>query len=127
MNYTKAFDNVQHKELEILGKLDLHRKVIEIIRNVHENNAMQIQKNLSEYTKRERKLQGYVLSLDLFNLYNKIILWGPEALLGFIISGHNFNNRRQADDTLLSTNSEEKLKEPSERLVNENKKEKNSH
>ena len=59
--------------------------------------------------------QGYILSPCLFNLYAEYIMKNAgldEAQAGIKISGRNINNLRYADDTTLTAESEEKLKEP---------------
>lgn len=56
----------------------------------------------------ERKIQECVF---LPGLNSNMILKGQEVLPGFIIDGCNINSIHKADDTVLMTNSEEKLKE----------------
>ena len=58
-------------------------------------------------------LQGYILSLCLFNLYAKYIRRNAgleEAQAGIKIAGRNINNLTYTDDTTLMTESEEELK-----------------
>ena len=57
--------------------------------------------------------QCYILSPCLFNLYAKYIMRNAgleEAQAGIKISGRNITNLRDADDTTLMADSEEKLK-----------------
>ena len=57
--------------------------------------------------------QGCVLSLCLLNLYAEYIMRNAgleEAQAGIKIAGRNINNLRYADDTTLTTESEEELK-----------------
>ena len=69
-------------------------------------------------------LQGYMLSLCLFNLHAEYIKRNAgldEAQAGIKIAGRNINNLRYADDTTLMAESEElknllmKVKEESEK------------
>ena len=125
IDYTKAFDKVQHEELlGMLGKLDIHGKDLRIVRNLYweQTACMRIDNDLSEYTRIERGVrQGCVFSPDLFNLYSEMILKELVDLPGLVVGGHNINNIRYADDTVLIANSEEKLKELLEKVVEESK------
>ena len=69
--------------------------------------------------------QGCILSPCLFNLYAEYIMRNTrldEAQAGIKIAGKNINNLRNADDTTLTTESEElksllmKMKEESEKI-----------
>lgn len=57
---------------------------------------------MSNYSKIETEWQGLVFSLDLFNLYDKMILRELEFLLGFIISGYKHNLCDENDIMLLA-------------------------
>ena len=50
-----------------------------------------------------------MFSPDLFNAYSEIILQNIENQEGISVGGHNINNLRYADDTVLIADSEEKL------------------
>ena len=63
--------------------------------------------------------QGCVLSPDLFSLYSEIIMRQIEEIEGLKIGGHNINNIRYADDTVLIADSEEKLQELFNKVVEE--------
>ena len=57
--------------------------------------------------------QGCILSLWLFNLYAKHIMWNArldESQAGIKIARRNINNLRYADDITLMAESEEELK-----------------
>ena len=59
------------------------------------------------------KPQGCILSSCLFNLYAEYFMQNArldEAQAGIKIAGRNINNLRYAYDTILMTESEEKLK-----------------
>ena len=58
--------------------------------------------------------QGYILSLCLFNLYVEYIMRNvglDEAQAGIKIAGRNTNNLRYADDTTLTAESKEELRD----------------
>ena len=62
--------------------------------------------------------QGCILSPCLFNFYAEYIMRNPgleEAQSGIKIAGRNINNLIYADDTTLMAESEEELKNKSER------------
>ncbi|XP_037779155.1 uncharacterized protein LOC119575579 [Penaeus monodon] len=97
VDYTKAFDKVQHEELlQTLQRLDMDGKDIRLLRNLY---------------------WGHDLSHDLFNLYSELILRELEGLQEFVIGGHNMNNIRYADDTVLISESEGKLQELLDKVV----------
>jgi len=119
IDYTKAFDKVQHEELmKDLEGLDLDGKDLRLIRNLYweQTACMKVDNKLSKYIKIERGVrQGCVFSPDLFNLYSEFIFRGIENLEGFSIGGHNLNNIRFADDSTLIAGSEQGL----QRLLDE--------
>ncbi|CAF4310248.1 unnamed protein product, partial [Rotaria magnacalcarata] len=89
LDYTKAFDKVKHDSLfQILEKLDIDGKELRIIRNLYwdQKAAIQINNDTSDYTSIKRGVrQGCVLSPDLFNIYNEMILRNLEDVEGIKI------------------------------------------
>ena len=113
LDYTKAFDKVEHDNLfQILEKLDIDGKDLQIIRNLYwdQKAAIRINNDTSEYTSIKRGVrQGCVLSPDLFNIYSEMILRNLEDVEGIKIGGNNCNNIRYADDTVLMASNEQDL------------------
>ena len=117
INYTKAFDSVDHsklwkilKEMKILDHLtcllrNLYAGQEETIRTRYETiDWLQIGKGV---------LQSSILSPSLLNLYAEYIMWNArldEAQAAIKTAGRNINNLRYADDTILMAESEEELK-----------------
>ena len=67
IDYTKAFDRVQHDELlKILMNLDLYGKDIHLIWNLYwyQSTCIRIENEMSEYTKNKRMHHECVLSPD---------------------------------------------------------------
>ncbi|MGX9987587.1 reverse transcriptase domain-containing protein [Soonwooa purpurea] len=123
IDYAKAFDKVRHKGLfELLSSLDIFGKDIRVLKNLYwqQTACIRVENECSEYTKIERGVrQGCVFSPDLFNLYSEAILRELEDLPGFIIGGHNLNNIRYADDTVLIADTEKKLQELLQKVAKE--------
>jgi exonuclease III len=113
LDYTKAFDKVKHDSLfQILEKLDIDGKDLQIIRNIYwdQKAAIRIKNDTSDYTSIKRGVrQGCVLSPDLFNIYSEMILRNLEDVEGIKIGGNNCNNIRYADDTVLMASNEQDL------------------
>ena len=126
IDYTKAFDKVQHEELfKLLQALDLDGKDIQLIRNLYweQTACIKIGYELSDYTKIERGVrQGCVFSPDLFNLYSEMIMRELDGQKGFVVGGHNINNLRYADDTVLMAESENDLQRLLDIVVEQSKK-----
>ena len=123
IDYTKAFDKVQHEELlKLLQSLDLDGKDTRLIRNLYwdQTACMRVENELSEFTQIQRGVRQ--VSPDLFNLYSEMILRELEGLQGFVVGGHNMNNLRYADDTALISDSAEKLQKLLDKVVEESRK-----
>ena len=129
IDYTKAFDCVDHnklwkilKEMVILDHLtcllrNLYAGQVAILRTGHgTTDWFQIGKGVR---------QGCILSPCLFNLYAEYIMRNAEleeAQARIKIAGRNINNLRYADDTTLMAESEEELKSLLMKVKEERKK-----
>ena len=75
IDYTKAFDRVQHMEIiKQFQKLHVNGKDLRIIKNIYREQtaAVKIENETCAFQDIKREVQqGCVLSLDLFNLYSK--------------------------------------------------------
>eukprot|EP00795_Rhopilema_esculentum_P009669 gene9669-biopygen2063 len=84
---------------------------------------MRVENEMSEFTQIRRGVrQGCVFSPYLFNMYSELFLRELDGMQEFIIGGHNMNNLRYADDTVLISESAEKLQELLDRVVAESRK-----
>ena len=113
IDYTKAFDRVRHDEIiKELTKLKIDGKDLRIIKNMYweQTAAMRVEGEISAFQKIKRGVrQGCVLSPDLFSLYSEIIMRNIEGQPGIRVGGHNINNLRYADDTVLISENEKDL------------------
>ncbi|XP_037794114.1 uncharacterized protein LOC119589587 [Penaeus monodon] len=108
-----------------LQRLEMDGKDIRMLRNLYwgQTACMRVNNELGEFTEIRRGVrQGCVFSPYLFNLYSELILRELEGLQGFVIGGHNMNNIRYADDTVLISESEGKLQELLDKVVEESAK-----
>ena len=62
------------------------------------------------------------MSPDLFSRYSETILRKIEDLPGIAINGHNFNNIRYADDTVMIAETEAGLQNPLNKVIEESEK-----
>ena len=89
IDFTKAFDRVQHDELlKMLMNLNLYGKDICLIWNLYwdQSTCIKIENEMSKYTNIKGGVyQGCVLTPDLFNFYSKMVLQELEDLKGFIM------------------------------------------
>ena len=115
IDYTKAFDRVRHDEIiKELRKLKIDGKDLRIIKNMYweQTAAMRVEGEISAFQKIKRGVrQGCVLSPDLFSLYSEIIMRNIEGQPGIRVGGHNINNLRYADDTVLISENEKDLQQ----------------
>ena len=123
IDYTKAFDTVQHEELfRILQALNLDGKDVRIVRNLYwsQTAAVRVADETTEEFQIKRGVrQGCVLSPDLWNLYGERIMKQLEDIPGISVGGRNINNLRYADDTTMLAYMEEKLQVLMDKIVEE--------
>ena len=111
IDYTKAFDNVQHRKLfQDLSALDLDGKDLRFIRNLYwEQTACMRVENDNNNNNED-------------NLYGKKIFRELEDLEGINVGGHNLNNLRFADDSALVAHIQEGPQDLLNKVVAESKK-----
>ena len=114
INYTKAFDCVDHNKLwKILKEMGIPDHLTCLLRNLYAGEEATVRWNNRLFLNRKGVYQGCILSHCLFNCYAEHIMRNAgleEAQAGIKIAGRNINNLRYADDTILMTESEEELK-----------------
>ena len=117
MDYTKAFDCVDHNKLwKILQKMGLPDHLTCLMRNLYSGQeaTVRTQHGTTDWFQiRKRVCQSCILSLCLFNVYAENILRNAgldEAQAGIKTARRNINNLRYADDTTLMAESREELK-----------------
>ena len=113
IDYTKAFDRVQHMEIiKQLQKLHVNGKDLRIIKSRYweQTAAVKIENETCAFQDIKRGArQGCVLSRDLFNLYSETILRELEDMPGLKIGGKIINKLRYADDTALIAENQKDL------------------
>ena len=117
INYTKAFDCVDHNKLwKILKEMGIPDHLTWLLGNLYvgqEATARTGHGTTDWFQIGKGVCQGRILSLCLFNLYAEYIMRNTgleEAQAGIKIARRNINNLRYADDTTLMAESEEELK-----------------
>ena len=128
IDYTKAFDCVDHNKLcKILKEMGVLDYLTCLLRNLYvvQEVTLRIGHETTDWFKiGERIWQGCVLSPCLYNFYAEYILWNvelDELQVGIKIAGRNINNRRYADDTALMAENKEELKSLLMKVKNESK------
>ena len=110
IDYTKAFDCVDHNKLwKILKKMGIPDHLTCLLRNLYAGQEATVRQQTVFQIEKEVH-QGCILSPCLFNLYAEYIMRnnGLEAAhAGIKTAGRNINNLRYADDTTLITESKE--------------------
>ena len=113
----KAFECVDHKKLwKILKEMRIPDHLTCLLRNLYAGQEATVKTGHGTtdwFQIGKGVLQGCILSPCLFNLYAEYIMRNAgldEAQAGMKIAGRNINNLRYADDTTLTAESEEELK-----------------
>ena len=116
IDYTKAFDGVDHNRLwKILHEIGIPDLTC-LLRNLYAGQKATVRTGhgTTDWFQIGKGVrQGCILSPCLFNLYTEYIMRNAgleEAQAGIKIVGRNINNLRYADDTTLMTESDEELK-----------------
>ena len=117
IDYTKAFDCVNHSKLwKILKEMGIPDRLICLLRNLYadQESTVRTGHGTTDWLKIGKGVcQSCILSPCLFNLYAEYIMINAglnETQAGIKIAGRNINNLRYADDTTLMAESEEELK-----------------
>ena len=116
IDYTKAFDCVDHNKLwKILKEMRIPDHLT-FLRNLYAGQEAPVRtgRGTTDWFQIGKGVhRGCILSPCLFNLYAEYIMrnaWLEEAQAGIKIAGRNMNNLRYADDTTLMAESKEELK-----------------
>ena len=117
IDYAKAFDCVDHNKLwKILKEMGILDHLTCLLRNLYAGQEAIVRTGHGTtdwFQIGKGVCQGCILSLCLFNFYAEYIMKnaGLEAAQAKIkIAGRNINNLRYADDTTLTAESKEQLK-----------------
>ena len=117
IDYTKAFDYVDHNKLWIILKeMGIPDHLTCLLRNLYAGQEATVRTGHGTtdwFQIRKGVCQGYILSPCLFNLYAKYIMQNAgldEAQVGIKIAERSINNLRYTDDTILMAESKEELK-----------------
>ena len=109
IDYAKAFDYMDHNKLwKILKEMGIPDHLTCLLRNLYASQEATVRTGHGTGV-----CQGCILSPCLFNLYAENIMRNAgleEAQAGIKIARRNINNLRYADDTTLTTESEEELR-----------------
>ena len=117
IDYTKAFDYVNHNKMwKILKEMGIPDHLTSLLRNMYADQEETIRTGHGTtdwFQIGKRVGQGYILSPCFVNLYAEYIMWNPrlnETQIRIKIARRNISNLRYADDTTLMAESEEELK-----------------
>ena len=113
IDYTKAFDCVDHNKLwKILKEMRILDHLTCLLRNLYTGQEATVRTGhgTTDWFQIGKGVrQGCILSPCLFNLYAEYIMRNAgmkEAQAGIKIAGRNINNLRYSDDTTLMAESE---------------------
>ena len=117
IDYTKAFDCVDHNKLwKILKEMGIPDHLICLLRNLYAGQEATVRTGhgtTNWFQIGKGVCQGCILSPCLFNFYAECIMRNAEleeTQAGIKIARRNINSLRYADDTTLMAESEEELK-----------------
>ena len=129
MDYTKAFDYVDHNKLwKILQETGIPDHLTCLLRNLYVGQEAIVSTGYGTtawFQIGKGVRQGCILSPCLFNLYAKYSMRNAgldEAQARIKIAGRNINNLRHASDTTLVAENEEELKSLLIKVKEESKK-----
>ena len=124
IDYTKAFDCVDHKKLwKILQETGIPDYLTCPLRNLYvgQETTVRTGHGTTDWFQIGKGVcQGCILLPCLFSLYAEYIMRNAgleEAQAGIKIAGRNINNLRYANDTTLMAESEEELKRQVKKLA----------
>ena len=131
IDYTKAFDCVDHNKLwKILKEMGLPDHLTCLLWNLYAGQEAKVRTGhgtMDWFQIGKGVHQVFTLTPCLFNLYAEYIMWNArldEAQAGIQSAGRNINNLRYADDTTLTAESKKewksllmKVKEEREKLA----------
>ena len=116
IDYTKAFDSVDHELLwSTLNSMGAPRHTISLLKNLYANQEAQVRLELGEtkwFRISKGARQGCILSPSLFNLYAEMIIRNAlgDNETGVKIGGQTISNLRYADDTTILAGTSADLK-----------------
>ena len=117
IDYTKAFDGVDHSKLwKILKEMGISDHLTCLLRNLYADQEAKVRTEhgtMDWFQTGKGLCQGCILSPCLFNLYEEYIMQNAEldeAQAGIKIAGRNINNLRCADDISLMAENKEEIK-----------------
>ena len=129
IDYTKAFDCVDHNKLwKILKEMGIPDHLTCLLRNLYAGQEATVRNGHGTtdwFQVGKGVYQGSILSPCLFNLYAEYIMRDSgleEARAGVKIAGRNISHLRYADDTTLMAEKEEELKSLLMKVKEENEK-----
>ena len=129
IDYTKAFDCVDHNKLgKILKEMGIPDHLTCLLRNLYAGQEAKVRTRhgTTDWFQIGKGVrQGCVLSPCLFNLYAEYIMQNArldEAQAGIKFAGRNLNNIRYTDNTTLMAESEQELKRLLMKVKDENEK-----
>ena len=117
IDYTKAFDCVDHNKLwKILKEMGIPDHLVCLLRNLYAGQEATVRtgnETINWFQIAKGVHQDCILSPCLFNFYAEYIMWNAgldEEQAGLKIAGRNINSLRYADDTTLMAESKKELK-----------------